>query len=141
MDQASLDLAQPKHAHADERLRKDFIIWFGTVRPDGRPHMVPVWFLWDGASLLVFSKPDQKIRNLKNDPRVMLALDDTDRGEDVILIEGEAALLEPGDLDTTLPAYAEKYAAKFEQHKWTAEQMAEEYTQAIRITPTRFMVA
>jgi hypothetical protein len=26
-------------------------IWISTTRPDGRPHAVPVWFVWDGASL------------------------------------------------------------------------------------------
>ena len=44
-----------------------------VVRPDGAPHLVPIWFWWDGEAVLVFSKPDaQKVRNLRIQPRVML---------------------------------------------------------------------
>src|SRR6059058_3975532 len=114
-----LDLAQPKDAHIEQRLRSELIIWLGTVRPDGRPHLVPVWFLWDGATILIFSKPDQKIRNLRHSPHVTLALDHTADGEDVVLLDGEAALLPPGEVDTTLPAYAEKYGPKLAEMGWT----------------------
>ncbi len=61
-----LDLSQPKHAHIDRRLRTGPIIWLGSVRPDGRPHLVPVWFLWDGTTITIYSQPKaQKIRNLQ----------------------------------------------------------------------------
>src|SRR5690242_9108963 len=104
-ERAGLDVSQPKDAHIDERLRADVIIWLTSVRPNGRPHSVPVWFLWDGASVLVFSQPDQKIRNLRANPAVVVALDNTAGGEDVVLFEGEAALLDPGSVAVTLPAY------------------------------------
>src|SRR5256885_2571611 len=41
-----LDLRDSKDAHIDARLRHEPIIWLSSVRPDGRPHLVPVWFLW-----------------------------------------------------------------------------------------------
>ncbi len=138
MDRSSLDLSQPRHAHADERLRNDLMIWLGSVRPDGRPHLVPVWFLWDGDRILIFSKNDHKIRNLQNNQRVMLALDDTKGGDDVVMVEGEAALLERGSVTPALPAYEEKYAAKLAQFNWTGESMGREYTEPISITPTKF---
>jgi len=78
-----LDLTNPKDAHRDERLRKDPIIWLSSVRPDGRPHLVPVWFLWYGETILIFSQPNaQKIRNLRQNTNVILALDDTKDGDD-----------------------------------------------------------
>src|SRR6266699_497224 len=86
-----LDLKNPKNAHVDERLRREPIIWLSTVRPDGRPHIVPVWFLWDGAAILIFSQPNnQKIRNLRHNPNVALALEAVNQGDDVVLIEGRA---------------------------------------------------
>jgi PPOX class probable F420-dependent enzyme len=130
--------APPADSHAGERLRRDVIIWLSTVRPDGRPHLVPVWFLWDGESILIFSKPDQKIRNLRGNPAVVVGLDDTATGEDVVMIEGTATLLPPGTVDPTLAAYAEKYAGKLRGMGWTPASMAASYTEAIRITPTRF---
>ncbi len=73
-----IDLASDKGAHVDRRLRADQIVWVGTVRADGRPHAVPVWFWWDGDAILIFTKADsQKARNLSQNPNVVLALDDT----------------------------------------------------------------
>src|SRR5687767_10174867 len=138
MERATLDLGNPRHAHADERLRKDLMMWLGTVRPDGRPHMVPVWFLWDGEKVVIFSKDDQKIRNLRSNNRVMLTVDDTKGGEDVVMVEGVAELLERGSVTPALPAYEEKYAEKLAQFNWTGESMGREYSEAISITPTKF---
>ncbi|HEX6607086.1 MAG TPA: TIGR03618 family F420-dependent PPOX class oxidoreductase [Chloroflexia bacterium] len=137
MTQSPFDTSKPAHVHALERLQGDIIIWLSTVRPDGRPHLVPVWFLWDEQTILIFSKPDQKIRNLRQNPAVVLGLDDTDTGEDVVLIEGTAELLPAGQVDTTLPAYAAKYTPKLTGMGWTPASMATEYTEPIRITPTR----
>ena len=135
-----LDLTNPDEAHIDQRLRENVIIWLGSVRPDGRPHMVGVWFLWDGATILIFSQPNnQKVRNLRHDPRVVLALDDTDEGEDVITIEATAELLAEPELTTELPAYAAKYATHMRDLDLPPERMAQLYSQAIRITPTRFV--
>ena len=135
------DLNENQRAHAEQRLRENIIVWISTVRPDDRPHIVPVWFLWDNETVLIFSKPDQKIRNLKKNPRVMLALDDTRGGDDVIMIEGEATLLDPSEVDTTMPAYAEKYGELLKDMRWTPQSMAQDYTQPIRVKPARIMVA
>ena len=135
-----LDLTQPGHAHVDQRLRSDIMIWLNTVRPDGRPHSAAVWFLWDGSQFLIFSQPNtQKIRNLQHNPNAVLALDNTKNGSDVIVIEGKAELLKQGDVNTTLPAYAEKYLSELKDMGWTPESMAADYSQPIRVTPTKFV--
>ena len=137
-----LDLADSKGAHIDQRLRAEPIIWLSSVRPDGRPHLVPVWFWWDGAAILIFSKPAaQKVRNLRHNPQVVLALDSADEGEDVVLLEGRAELLGDGAPQSTLPEYAEKYAALMARLGITAASMAAEYTQAIRVTVGRFVMS
>jgi PPOX class probable F420-dependent enzyme len=133
------DLANPTDPHVDERLRKNLIIWLSSVRPDGRPHLVPVWFLWDGKNILIFSQPNtQKIRNLRQNTNVILALDDTKDGEDVVMLEGKAEFLNDPAVNPTLPAYAAKYDSELKSMGYTAEAMAAEYTQAIRITPPDF---
>ena len=135
-----LDLSQSKHAHIDERLRSDGMIWLNTVRPDGRPHSVAVWFLWDGSQFLIFSQPrKQKLRNLQHNTNVVLSLDNTKNGSDVIAIEGKAELLKEVNVDATLPAFAKKYAAQIKNMGSTAEAMAQEYSQGIRIIPTQFI--
>lgn len=133
-----LDLNDPKQAHIDARLHSDPIVWFTSVRPDGRPHSVPVWFLWDGSTFLIFSIPEnQKVRNIRHDPRVLLALDDTKAGNDVITIEGTAELIDDANLSVTLAAYATKYADLISALGWSPESMAKQYAQAIRVTPTK----
>jgi PPOX class probable F420-dependent enzyme len=135
-----LDLTKERDTHIDHHLRKHSIVWLISVRPDGRPHAVAVWFLWDGESVLIFSRPNnQKIRNLQHNANVLLAVDDTHKGADPITIEGIATLLEPGQVDATLPAYVEKYKDGLKGIGSTPEQMAREYSQAIRITPTRVL--
>jgi PPOX class probable F420-dependent enzyme len=73
-----LDLNSRAGARADQRLRSEQILWLTTVRADGQPQASPVWFLWDGTTLLVFSRPDaQKLRNLAANPRVAVHLEST----------------------------------------------------------------
>jgi predicted pyridoxine 5'-phosphate oxidase superfamily flavin-nucleotide-binding protein len=55
----------------DRLLRSEPVIWLSTVRPDGGPHLVPIWFSWNGRDILIASKPHaQKIRNLRANPTV-----------------------------------------------------------------------
>ncbi|GHO50236.1 pyridoxamine 5'-phosphate oxidase family protein [Ktedonospora formicarum] len=133
--------AIPQSEHTKERLKSELIAWFTTVRADGRPHSIPVWFLWEGESILIFSKPNnQKIRNLRQNSNVVLALDNTQGGDDVIILEGKAQLL-PGEgeqPDTTLATYVEKYGPHIKDIGFTPASMAQEYSQAIRVTITRF---
>jgi len=99
---------------------------------------VPVWFLWEGATILIFSKPkNQKIRNLRQNPAVTVSLDDTDEGDDVVVLEGVAELVSDSTVTTALPAYVEKYARLIADLGLTPETMAEEYSQPIRITIMR----
>ena len=107
-----LDVTTEWGQHAEQRLRSNIIGWLTTVGSDGRPYTVPVWFLWDGNVVLIFSQPQkQKIRNLRKTARVTLALDDTKQGEDVVIVEGTAELLDNPEISVMLPTYVEKYGA------------------------------
>ena len=131
-----LDLTQAYDAHIDRRLRTEPIIWLATAGRDGRPHLVPMWFLWDGASVLMFSLPNtRKLRNLRRIAEVVLSLEAADRGYDVVIIEGRAELLDDPQIRGTLPAFVAKYAEM--PRRWPPEEWAEHFSQAIRVTPTR----
>ncbi len=46
-----------------------------TLRPDGSPHVAPVWHLYNGQQLLILSGPSSvKINNLRHDPRVSISI-------------------------------------------------------------------
>ncbi len=125
-------MTNEKDAHVDQRLRAEPIIWLATTRPDGRPHLVPVWFLWDGETILVFSKPDVKVDNLRHNPSVALSLN-SPTGSDVVLLEGTASLLNASEIEGVPAAYAEKYATHMKRLGMNSESMANVYSQPIRI--------
>ena len=135
-----LDVTTEWRQHAEQRLRSNIIAWLTTVGSDGRPYTVPVWFLWDGNLVLIFSQPQkQKIRNLRKNALVTLALDDTKQGDDVVIVEGTAELLVNPDISlTTLPAYVEKYGALIQDMGMTPASLAADFSLGIRVTPTKF---
>jgi general stress protein 26 len=57
------------------RLEVATSLQLAAVRPDGRPHLVPLWFDWDGETLVVLSKAHaQKVRNILAEPRAMVSV-------------------------------------------------------------------
>jgi PPOX class probable F420-dependent enzyme len=134
-----LDVTTEWGQHAEQRLRSDVIGWLTTVGPEGRPYTVPVWFLWKDETVLIFSQPNkQKVRNLPKNPRVTLALDGTNGGGDVVIIEGTAELVNDPAISVEMPAYVEKYGTRIQDEGWaTPAAMAADFSQAIRITPKK----
>ena len=116
-------------ARIERFLEQEPIVWLSTVRPDGTPHIVPIWFWWDGEALLVFSKPDaQKVRNLRARPSAMLALGDAEEDFDIGLIEGRAEILD-GTTAEVLPAgHLAKYADRMAAIGLTPAEYAETYS-------------
>ena len=121
-------------------LEREPIVWLSTVRPDGTPHLVPIWFWWDGEGILVFSKPDaQKVRNLRANPSVMLALGDPDDDFDVGLFRGRAELIDRPTRSVLPFAHLAKYADRLAALGVDAETYAATYSQVIRIVPDLFL--
>jgi PPOX class probable F420-dependent enzyme len=121
-------------------LEQEPIVWLSTVRPDGAPHLVPIWFWWDGEGILVFSKPDaQKVRNLRANPSVMLALGDPDEDFDVGLFRGTAEIIDRPTRNVLPFAHLAKYADRMAALGIDAETYAATYSQVIRIVPDGFL--
>src|SRR5262249_25610238 len=101
---------------------------------------VPVWFLWEGTTILIFSKPNnQKIRNLRQNDHVTLTLDDTKNGLDVVILEGTAELLEQRVEHAILQAFGEKYREGLQGIGVTVEEFITLYSQMKCVTPVRFL--
>src|SRR5579863_8762419 len=110
---ALLDVARGDDRHTAERLTGEPVIWLGTVRPDGRPHTVPVWFAWHDPLVLIFSMPETvKVRNARTSPDISLALDSADGGRDVVIAAGRATVLGGADQHPHFLAaqFRDKYA-------------------------------
>lgn len=65
-----------------------------TVRKDGRPHVVPIWFVLDG-NVLVFNTDEHTVKaaNMRRDPRVTMCVDEEIAPFAYIQIEGTALVL------------------------------------------------
>jgi PPOX class probable F420-dependent enzyme len=127
-------------ARIDQLLRREPIVWLSTVRADGRPHLVPIWFSWDGARLFVASKPGAvKVRNLRANPGAMLALGEAEDDFDVGLVEALAELPDARTCDLVTDAHFAKYERQLAEIGLSREEYVATYSQPIVITPTRFL--
>ena len=126
--------------HAAERLRRERTIWLATVDDTGAPSVRPVWFLWNGEHLLVYSKPTAaKVRHISVNPRVCLHLDPNEWGEDVVIITGTARLAPENPRADHQIDYIEKYRDGLARFGLTAEQLGSEYSTPIEIEPLAFV--
>ena len=67
-----------------------------TVRADGRPHVVPIWFDLDTDNTLYFNTwhTSVKAKNIRRDPRICLCVDDECPPFTFAMLEGIAAFVE-----------------------------------------------
>lgn len=65
-----------------------------TVRPDGAPSVVPVWFIYeDGRILITPRKHSEFLANLRREPRVAITVDEDAYGYRKVIFEGTAKIL------------------------------------------------
>jgi PPOX class probable F420-dependent enzyme len=122
------------------------ILWLSTTRPDGRPHIVPTWFDWDGEWITLHTKPDaQKVRNMRHESNVMVALGRPDLDFAVELLEGEAMVVDTStgtrDAADGHPSarFARKYRATLAEAGYTIASFGAEYPLVVRIRLTRLL--
>ena len=111
-----------------------------TVRKDGRPHVVPIWFVLDGDTL-VFTTGEASVKaaNMRRDPRVAMCVDDETPPYAYIIIEGTASFSTDSD---ALLYWATRIAGRY-----MGEDLAEAYGKRngvpgellVRVTPTRVL--
>jgi PPOX class probable F420-dependent enzyme len=97
-------------AEAERRLSVSHDYWVATVRPDGRPHVMPVWGVWlDGRVWFSSGLRSRKARDLAADPRCTLTTDDA---QDPVVVEGSAVqVTDPAGIAAFLEAMNAKYDA------------------------------
>ena len=111
--------------------------WANTYR-DGRPHVVPVWFVLEGDDLLITTgSTSVKGKAVLRDPRIALCIDDDRPPYAFVLIEGRAGV--STDPDEVLRA------ATLNARRYVGAERAQEYGRLnggegmllVRITPEK----
>ncbi|HZP27736.1 MAG TPA: PPOX class F420-dependent oxidoreductase [Acidimicrobiia bacterium] len=111
-----------------------------TTRPDGRPHVAPVWFVLDGDDLVLTTGAESvKGRALRRDGRVCLAVDDPTPPYAFVMVEGVATISEDPD---ALLEFATRIGGRY-----MGADRAEEYGRRngvpgellVRVSPSRIV--
>ncbi len=124
--------------HVQSRLKKELVIWLVTAGRDRHPQAVPVWFLWDGKSFLIYAQPGVKVRHVKANPYVELHLNSDSVGDDLVRVSGYATIPKSQPPAHKEPAYVRKYRGDIEGLGMTVESFAEQYPYPIRVRRLRF---
>lgn len=110
-----------------------------TVRPDGRPHVAPVWFLLDGRDIVFTTHRDTvKGRNLTHDPRAALTVDVEAPPYAFVTVEGTVTLVDEEDPAGKL-AWATRLGARYmgaDRGKEYGRRNAVPGEYLVRLTPT-----
>jgi PPOX class probable F420-dependent enzyme len=131
-------LAAPEGAWATEHLASDVVGWLTTLGADGRVQSSPISFLWDGQSILFYSKPaTPKLRNIEAHPQVSFNLNSDPFADHALVIEGIAAVDAAAMHSDVHPDYAAKYHAPLAHWEMDEAQTAREFSVPVRITPVR----
>lgn len=94
---------------AERVLREAHNVWVCTVRPDGRPHAMPVWGVWDGEAFWFSSAAEsRKAKNLAQRADCSVG---AELGTAAVVLEGAAECVAPASAP---PEVARAYAAKYD---------------------------
>src|ERR1700688_3939146 len=92
---------------AEQRLKKSHNYWITTVKPDGSPHTMVVWGLWqDGRLLFSTGSKSRKARNLAQNANCVLC---TEHANEAVIVEGIAETADVAARRKFLAKYTGKY--------------------------------
>jgi len=81
----------------DDFLNRPLLARLATLNPEVmQPHVVPVWYGWDGESLWISAfRSTRKVKELMVNPHcsIIVDVDDSGGGIRAVLMEGEAELI------------------------------------------------
>jgi PPOX class probable F420-dependent enzyme len=136
-DQRMINFKEGFPAQASARLRTQYVIWLTTVDAANVPQPRPVWYHWDGATILIFSQArGAKVRHVARHPAVSVNLNSDPRGDEVTVLLGTAAILPTWPTGRRVDEYLQKYAEGIAGLDFTPESFKQEYSIPIEITPT-----
>jgi PPOX class probable F420-dependent enzyme len=126
----------PLGAWVRQRLRDDPIAWLTTIDSRGIAQPNPVWYVWEGDSVLIYNiATARRLANIRRRPDVTLHLDTYGRSGDSIVLIGKAEVVSDVPAANQHPEFMAKYESRMSMpaHRW-----AEMFPAALRIRVTRF---
>ncbi len=111
------------------RLESERNIWLASTRVSGKPHLIPIWFVWHGEQIYMCMKAKSvKAQNMLQNPQVSLALEN---GSNPVICEGTAV--------SVPQPWSEKIQVLFKQkYDWDIFT-DEEYDWLVAVTPHKWL--
>ena len=123
----------------EEFLRAPRIAHFITLRPDGSPHVAPVWYEYlDGEFLVWTSRRFRKVRNIEADARIALSIASEDQPYRYVVAEGEVTVSDADVWDIGL-SIATRYEGAEGAAVFLEEYYEEGQSVVLRLAPRRIM--
>ncbi len=118
-------------------LMEPHICDLATVRPDGSPHVAPVWHHYDGENLIVLAEESAvKVRNIRHEPRVSASIATDARPYKYVIINGIATLSYDNIREYVL-SMANNYLGEEEGESYTEKAVRDLDFVVITIKPTK----
>jgi len=110
-----------------------------TVKPDGSPHVTPVWCLWEDNRLLIaIPKGSVKERNILHNNKVAVTIDTDTAPHRGVIIEGTAEI--EGEVsEETERKFCEKYLNPEDVDEYMRYAHAKFKSVLLRIRPERII--
>ena len=123
----------------DAFLRQPHIADLATVRPDGSPHVAPVWFHYDNETVKVMAEPSAvKVRNIRHDARVSLSIATNREPYQYVLVTGRCQLSHEG-IPELLQSMAIHYKGQEEGLRYAQQVLKETRFCILTITPSKMI--
>lgn len=122
-------MSVPTPSEVVRKLNHQQNIWLASIRADGRPHLVPIWFIWRQDRIYICIEPGSvKAKNISLHSCVSLALED---GSSPVICEGVAREMTP-------PWPGEIAAAFKSKYDWDITTETR-YTQVVEVTLAKWL--
>jgi PPOX class probable F420-dependent enzyme len=122
--------------HVNRRLRREKVVWLTTVDSSDTPQPRPVWFHWDGRTILIFSEENKaKLRHIAGNPKVALSFNTDEDGGDVAVLIADAKILDRSPAPHRAKIYLRKYRQGIRSLSMTVAEFTGAYTVPVLVTP------
>ena len=118
-------------------LSESHVAYLATVRPDGRPHLAPIWYMVEDGKAYVITGPNAvKVRNVRENPKVSLSIATDQRPFKYVILEGEGRLTED-NVDQVTERICVRYEGPERGRAYAREMIARGVKQVLEVKVQR----
>ena len=120
-----------------EFLERPLVAVMVTLRADGSPHAIPIWYEYrDGAFIVFTSDTFVRVKNLRRDSRAAITISTHDEPYMYVSAEGPVSITSEGVAETGL-SIARRYMGEDAQQ--FLDDVYDEHSVLLRLTPERVL--